>query len=854
MAKITVNGNELEVPDGTVLLEACRQAGIEIPNFCYYPKLTLLGACRMCLVEIEKMPKPQTACTTIVRDGMVVRTDTPAVEKMRSAQLEFILLNHSLTCPTCDAGGECELQDNTLAYRAGHSRLADAKINRNVTSLGPFIDKNMERCLWCARCVRYCDEIMGVKALGMHYRGARMEIASFLDQPLDCVLCGNCVEVCPVGALTSNLFDYKARPWERVQSRTICTYCGDGCSMTMEVKENRIFRTRAFLESGILISDYRGVNDEFLCVRGRFGYQFLNHPDRLTTPLVRKDGELRDASWDEAIAAVAAGLKEALGSGPDAVGFIGSERCTNEADYLFGKLARAVVGTNNVDARVGYKNPPPVRPLANSTPTLRGLRNAPAVLVIGANPSDENPLTETEIRMCVRRNQGRLAVADSRYSLLVEDAQQFLRCKPGTEAAMAAGLMRAMFDAKGLAVPDSLAGAISRWDGAATEAATGVAAAEVAAAAADLAQAAHVQILYGSALLCSPGADAAVPAIYAAASALGWPAPLELVPFNNSRGALDMGLAPDLLPGYLNVADADSRSQVGGAWAASLPAQPGMSTRQMLEAAAQGRIKALYVMGSNPAVAFPDGRLVSEALEKVGFLVVQDLFLSETARYADVVLPACAFAEQDGTYTNIEGRVQRTFKAMDPPGEAWPDTVIISHVARALGADWNVGRPEPVLAEIASVCPIYAGITADLLHGEGIAWPGANGAPLAVHGPIPPVQPPAPSAPAEYPLILTTGQFLFHSGTLSTWASGLRLAAPIPFVQVNVEDSEPLGLADGDMAVVESPRGRLELTVKVTDKVAPGSVFVPINFPEARANELMDCNAPVDYVRIAKKL
>lgn len=861
MAKINVDGIDIEVPDGTVLLEACKQAGIEIPHFCYYAKLTLMGACRMCLVEIDKMPKPQTSCTVLVRDGMVVRTNTPEVQKMRRAILEFLLLNHSLTCPTCDAGGECELQDNVFRYRGGESRMEEAKIHRGVTSLGAFIDKNMERCVQCYRCTRYCDEVMGVKALAMVHRGAKMEVASFNDQPLDCVLCGNCVEICPVGALTSNLFDYKKRPWERKQTRCICTYCGDGCSLELETEENRVFRTRGFLESGILQSEYRGVNDEFLCVKGRFGYQFLNHPQRLKTPLVRRGDELVPASWDEALEIVAEELRKAKSASPDAVGFIGSERCSNEANYLFQKLARAVVGTNNVDCRTRFKKPPKALPIPPTTPALREIKTVPAFLVIGANLSDENPLTETEIRMAVRRNSALLAVADPRHSLIVEDAVHFLRCRPGAEAATAVGMVRALFEAKQKEPPAFLAKSLEVWHPERLEQVTGVPYNDMLRAAEALAGEQSTLIMYGSGLLSAPGADAAVLALHAAAEALGWPGPYQLAAFNNTRGALDMGVLPDMLPGYTPLSDASAREALARLWGGAIPERSGLDVLGMLQAAASGKLNFLYIMGSNPAVSFPDGKLVSQALERVPFLVVQDIFLSETARYANVVLPACGYAEQDGTYTNSEGRIQRSFRALDPPGEARADTVIITQIAQHMGANWTWRRPEQLMEEISAACPAYKGVNMPEVVSDGVLWPRLNGRP-AVPAPnqqepaeqrhLPEVNIPDMSAPPEYPLALITGQFLFHSGSLSTWDKGLRLAAPIPFVQVHPDDAQERGLTDGDTALVESPHGSLKLTVKVTEKVPRGAVFVPVNFPEAPANILQSADAPLDYVRIVK--
>ncbi|MGQ9696498.1 MAG: molybdopterin oxidoreductase family protein, partial [Armatimonadota bacterium] len=647
--------------------------------------------------------------------------------------------------------------------------------------------------------------------------------------------------------------DYKRRPWEREQTRCICPYCGDGCSMLLETRDNRVYRTRAFLESGILRSKYRGVNDEFLCVKGRFGYQFLQHPERLSTPLVRRNSELKPASWDEALDAVAEGFRKAMSLSPDTVGFIGSERCSNEAAYLFQKLARAVIGTNNIDCRTGYKRPPRLLPPSASTPLLRELRTMPGFLVIGANPSDENPLAETEIRMSVRRSAGLLVVADPRRGLIVDDAIHFLRCRPGTEAVIAVGIARAILKEKGLNIPLVLANCLRRWNLDAVQNITGVPESAIRAAARNLCAQPRTLVMYGLGLLSAPSGEAAVLALHVLADALQWPDPMFLAPFNNTRGALDMGVLPDTLPGYRPVQDGTARAELSELWGAQVPSRPGLDVRGMLQTASAGELSALYVMGANPVVAFPDGRMAADALQRVPFLVVQDIFLSETAKYAHVVLPACAFAEQDGTYTNIEGRVQRSFPALDPPGEARTDVVILFQVAQRLGANWGAPQLDLILEEIGSASGIYAGVTAQRLEDDGTAWPRDTiSIPPAHIDAVPLIQPPQSQPPPEYPLALITGQLLFHSGTLSAWAEGLRLAAPHPVVEMHRKDASRLSLSDGDTVVVESTRGSLRLTVKVSGLVPEGAVFVPMNYPEAPANVLMDVDAPIDYVRIRK--
>ncbi|MBW3623679.1 MAG: molybdopterin-dependent oxidoreductase [Armatimonadetes bacterium] len=865
MAKLTIDGIPVEVPDGTVLLEACKAMGIDVPNFCYYPKLALIGACRMCLVEITAGPvppavfaKPQASCTTIVRgDGWEVLTNSPKVEKLRKGMLEFLLLNHSLTCPTCDMGGECELQDNTWRYGPGISRLQDSKAYRVITSLGPFVDLNMQRCVQCQRCTRYCDEVMGNRALGMEHRGAATQIMGFPGEDLDCVLCGNCIEVCPVGALTSDMFDTKARPWDRIETPTICTYCADGCSMKLDTKapagpnntpfandhwdryavklykdRGRVLRARAFVDSGILIEEYKGNNQEFLCHKGRFAFHVINHPQRLTQPLVRRNGELEPATWPEAIAAAATGLRRIQETnGPDALGGIGSEKITNEESYLFQKFIRTVFGTNNVDCRVSAKDLRTERAPGRTQPTVDDLYNSTSILVVGAGITEENPLTESKIRLAVRRNRASLVVAGSRRSLIADETTSFLRCKPGAEAALVYALALALAPSR----QSALQGAVKKAEDAtlptALEKATqggkvpmevveknaqdalskaqdaiskfhlsddvrgvlsgrtledaagqaGVDPALVEAAARAIAGAPATHIVLGQDLLVkAPGGREAADFLRTLCRSFGWPDPAELLEHNNSRGARDMGVLPDLLPGYKPAGDA-SAEPLSIVWGTRVPGATGMNTHEMVRAAAEGQLRGLYVVGSNPLVSYPGGDLLRRALERLDFLVVQDAFLSETAIHADVVFPAAMWSEKDGTFTNWEGRVQRVRPALAPPGEAKTDDEILVDLAHAMGHPWRMQSYEQTQAEIAQVGGIYTGITEEALtdpNGAGVLWPRQNDYEPEL---VPLGQPDfsALAGDGAYPMVLFTGNTTYHHGSLTSWDEGPRTAEPI---------------------------------------------------------------------------
>ena len=407
LVTLTIDGRQVRAPAGTLLIEAAKREGIEVPSFCYYPGLSLQAACRMCMVEIEKTPKLQTACTVPVGEGMVVRTNTEKVKLARKSTLEFLLTNHPLDCPVCDKGGECELQDMVFRYGAGGSRFREEKLHVNEQQWSPVVYFDAPRCILCFRCVRVCDEGMDVSALGVVNRGAHSEIAPNRGNHLECEECGACIDICPVGALTSGAYRHKARPWEIRYVPTICTHCGDGCKTTLSVRNNKILRANN--------RDHSGINGEFLCIKGRYAYDFLDHPGRLTEPLLRKEGQLAPVSWAEALAAVGRRFQELRNQG-QAFAVVGSSHSSNEASYCLQKFARLALGTNNIDHRrsadypalmdalSGRSNGP--RPLATSADLL----TAPAVLLIGNNPTDQHPLLAWNIRTNVRLNRGRLFV------------------------------------------------------------------------------------------------------------------------------------------------------------------------------------------------------------------------------------------------------------------------------------------------------------------------------------------------------------------------------------------------------------------------------------------------------------
>ncbi len=652
---LTVDGKKLTAPAGTLLIEVCRSVGIEVPSFCYYPGLSLQAACRMCVVEIEKLPKLQTACTVPVTDGMVVTTASDKVQQARKATLELLLGNHPLDCPVCDAGGECELQDMTFKYGAAESRYMEGKLHKEEQQWSPVVFFDRPRCILCYRCVRVCGEGMDVWALGVQNRGVHSVIAPNHGDHLECEECGMCIDICPVGALTSGAYRYKTRPWEMNHVSTICTHCGDGCKTTLGVRRS---------QSGMEIvrgdnRDKSGVNGDFLCIKGRYAFDFTQHEQRLSRPLVRKHGRLTPVTWDEAIDLAARRLREVRDAVDGvAIGVVGSTRTTNEENYILQKLARLVLETNNIDHHRTADFPAfagALRGHQQASASMRDLLKAPAVLLIGGDPTEQHPLLAWNLRTNVRLHRGRLHLVNAREIKLRRQAASFTRVLPGTESKVAQFLAGDDAAADALVAAETTREALTRLRDT-LRAETGLV------------------IVFGAEVR---GAD--LEALVRFGSSLSGAKFVCLGDYANSRGAADMGLNPALLPGYTSVGDARKFAEE---WGASLPATPGMSLAEMAAAARQGRLGALYVVGANPVASFG---IDPFALSKT-FMVVQEMFLTETAIIADVVLPAACAYEKQGTFTNTCGDLQLLNKAGDFAG-AKSDLEIMVRIADRMGFD-----------------------------------------------------------------------------------------------------------------------------------------------------------------------
>jgi NADH-quinone oxidoreductase subunit G len=644
---LTVDGKKLTVPAGTLLIDACKNVGIEVPSFCYYPNLSLQGACRMCLVKIEKMPKLQTACTTVVSEGMSVTTESDEIKQARKSMLELLLGNHPLDCPVCDAGGECELQDMTFSYGAAESKFMEAKNHREEQQWSPVVFFDRPRCILCYRCVRICGEGMDVWALGVQNRGVSSIIAPNKEDHLECEECGMCIDICPVGALTSGAYRYKTRPWEMKHVGTVCTHCGDGCKTTLGVRRS---------DTGMEIvrgdnRDKSGTNNDFLCIKGRYGFDFAGSEERIKQPLIRKNGKLTPATWEEAFEVVGKKFAEVRDKdGGGAIGVIGSNRITNEEAYLLSKFARTVLKTNNVDHHRTADFPVFAAAMrgTDKTASMADVFTAPAILLIGNDPTEQHPLLAWQIRNNVRLHRAKLYVVNHESIKLRRQATVFAQVSQETEFIKFLSGSDAASASLGVSgtTPDGL-GKLRET----------------------LRSEQNLVVAFGAEIYGS--------AIQQLISALPNARFICLGDYANSRGASDMGLYPDLLPGYHSVGNTSSFYEEWG-----IPQAAGLNTFEMVKTAQSGKLKALYVVGSNPI-----GRLQIDPFAfSNSFVVVQDMFLTETAIIADVVLPAANAYEKAGTMTNTCGDIQLVKKAGEVAGTK-PDFEMIIRIADAMGHD-----------------------------------------------------------------------------------------------------------------------------------------------------------------------
>lgn len=831
MVYLNIDGRPIEAEEGKNILEVALENGIYIPSLCYLSNVSPLGSCRLCLVEIEGIDNPVASCNTPVVDGLKIKTQSEKLTELRRTALQLMLINHPLDCPICDKAGECRLQDLTYELGITTQTFTLEKTPPKIDYLSPLIERNESRCVRCGRCVSVCYEVQGCGAYQFKESGFRMAIETVEGEPLKCDFCGQCITACPVGSILNKLFKYRSRTWELEKVVTVCPYCGAGCKIRLQVKRNKVYRVTPEIETVTSIGS--------LCSRGTFGFGFIHNRERLHTPLLRKNKELIPVSWEEALDFVAQRLETLKRvHGPDALAGLGSPRVTNEDNYIFQKFFRQVLGSNNLDSYAcnGYIQAMEVLytslGVKGPTFTLDQVEEADVILIIGTDLSVEMPVPSLRVIRAAREGDAKLINCYPRGNKLDKFAHLRLRYYPGTERALLQGIAKVIVE-QGLENKDFINTATEGYEEFVKSLEnftlenvcriTSVDKETITQAAMILARSNRVCIFFGYDLITQVSGREGVYALINLALLIGKlqkGSGLYLVTEkNNLRGVVEMGVSPE--------------SRFGN----DFTLKPGKTFPQMLEAILNGEIKALYVMGTDPLIDFPNYLRIKEALNKLEFIVVQDILPAEVIEYAHCVFPACSFAEKDGHFINADGKVQGVKKAIECYRNSLPDWVIISELAKRLGVPMGYQSVEEINKEIMNT---VSGYGMDPFHKSLAGKVRFNPQPLREREVI-----------KEYPFLLMVGPILFHCGTLSTWAEGPNILASEPWLEISAKDLKELGLNSGDSVKVISAQGSLQVKTKENPGIAPGTLFLPHHFKKVKAN-LLTLNSSLVEVRLER--
>ncbi len=890
---LTIDGREVQAKTGDLLIKVAQDHGRYIPRFCYHERMKPVGMCRMCLVEVEGMRGLQISCATVVADGMVVHTQSDAALQAQDGVLELLLINHPLDCPVCDRGGECPLQDTTLAFGPGESRFVEEKRHwEKPIPISDLVLLDRERCIQCGRCTRFADEIAGDALISFGGRGYTTEVITSPEDPFSSYFSGNTVQICPVGALTATPYRFRARPWDLSAVETSCTTCAVHCRGALESSSNRLVR--------LLGVDSEPVNHGWLCDKGRFGYEVVHSGERVRHPMVRRDGELVECSWPEALDAAAAGLRDAIDAGgPESVALLGGARGTNEDAYAWARFVKGVLGSDNVDAQLGDGIPAEVA-LGLAEATIPDLDAAAAIVVVGIDLKEELPVLFLRVKRAAEELGVPLIELASRDHGLSRYAHSSIRAVPGEQAGAARRLVAAL---SGGTVEDAemahVAELVEGRDG-------------------------HVVVVLGRGDLAeSPAATVQAAAELAQLSRARF---LMALRRGNVRGALDLGLTPGFLPGRVSLEA--GRAGFEQAWE-TVPKARGLDAIGILDAAKRGQVRALMLLGTDPCDDCPDHGLARDALGAVGFTIAIDAFITDSTKRADVFLPAAMWGEKLGSVSNVEGRVQRVGRKISPDGTPMPDWRIAAELALRLGADFDLELIDEVQDEIARVAPAFAGVDAALLRRarDGVVLPLASHRDELVLGPVripltsaswAPIQPGAADeethAPAQatgvvdstgtgaaaviepglsqtalppddpelervqevaaspvqpelyrwaakvtdaavpgrdaYALRLVTGRTLYDGGIAVAASESLAQLVPEPILLVHPHDRDRIGVADGESVRVTSSRGSVTLAVRADAAIMAGTAYLPFNLGHDGVGDLVDSAAAVTDLRV----
>lgn len=813
---ITVDGREVTAQDGELLIDACERNGAYVPRFCYHPRMTPVGMCRMCLVEVDtgRGPALQPSCMIPVAADMVVDTTNDRVAKAQDGILEFLLANHPLDCPVCDKGGECPLQDQTMAYGPGESRWVEEKRHyEKPIAISETVYLDRERCILCDRCTRFADEVAGDPLIHFIDRGANTEVATFPDEPFSSYFSGNTVQICPVGALTAKPYRFRARPWDLETVESTCTECSVGCRITIDSSRNRVLR-----RNGV---DSDPVNWSWLCDKGRFGFEAVNSDERLGEPQLRNaDGTLAPARWSDALAAAAEALSAA---DPSAVAVLGGSRLTNEAQYAWARLAKGVIGTDHVDAQLGDGLPADLVLGLPGATIDEVCAKGTTVLYLGPDPKDELPVLYLRLRHAARNDGVRIVELSPARSGLSPYAAASLQHRPGELATLVDAL---------------LSGEVAGGDVAGVPAEQFAAAAELVRAAGD-----GLRVVVGRANLAE-SAGTIVDAASAVRDAVPGARFLAALRRSNVRGALEAGLAPGRLPGRTTLAD--GAATWGSVWGAT-PSATGLDAHGILSAAAAGKIDVLVLLGADPLVDVADRSLARRAVAGARTVISLDRFLTASSRQADVVLPVAGPDEVEGTTTNLEGRVTTVHQKVTPPGTARTDWMLAAELALRLGADLGVSSAADLWAELVEHSPAHAGLDA-----EALADPAnADGLVLSLEpAPFPTPERTHVAPKGAYELRLVVNRVLYDAGTDISHCESSAGLAPEATVRLSTADATPVGITTGTRVTVSSSHGSVSLPAVVDAGVPKGSAVLRHNLAGADAGLLIDADDVVCDIRV----